>query len=357
MEQIPFAIVGGGWRAEFYLRIAAALPERFQIVGMAVRDAERGQALERAWGVRTYRDVGQLLRAEKPRFVVTSVSWEANPPLVAELAERGVPVLSETPPAPDVERMARLWDLAQHGARIQVAEQYVYQPHHAARLAFVGAGALGTVSQAQVSAAHGYHGISLIRRFLGVTYENARITACRFASPLIAGPDRQGSPRAERLLSSSQTIAWLDFGERLGIYDFTGDQYFSYVRGQRLLVRGERGEIINERASYLLDYQTPVEVTFVRAAGGANGNLEGFFLKGIMAGEHWVYRNPFIPGRLADDEIAIATSLARMAEYAQGGPDVYSLAEACQDRYLDICIERAVESGQVVLSETQPWGH
>lgn len=42
--------------------------------------------------------------------------------------------------------------------RVQVAEQYLYQPMHAARIAFVKTGKLGDVSQVQVWAAHGCHG-------------------------------------------------------------------------------------------------------------------------------------------------------------------------------------------------------
>ena len=356
MQTVRFDLVGGGWRAEFYLRIARALPERFAIDGMVVRDAAKGRIIEQTWGVNTYRDIDGLLAATRPAFVVTSVPWEANPGIVRELAERDVPVLSETPPAPDVPRMTELWRLVERGARIQVAEQYIYQPHHAARLALVRGGALGTVSQAQVSAAHGYHGISLVRRFLGLGYENARITATRFVSPLAAGPDRGGPPTEERIKDSTQTIAWLAFeGQRLGVFDFCGDQYFSWIRGQRLLVRGERGEIIDGRATYLADYATPIEVTFRRMSAGPEGNLEGYYLKGILAGDRWVYRNPFAPGRLADDEIAVATVLAGMAEYVSGGPDVYSLAEACQDRYLDLMIAQAIERGETVETETQPW--
>jgi hypothetical protein len=354
-EPIHFALVGGGWRTGFYLRIARELPERFAVAGMVVRDAAKGARIEADWGVPTYRTLDALLDVTTPLFVVASVSWEANPPLLHDLAARGIPVLSETPPAPDVERMCDLCRLVDSGARIQVAEQYIYQPHHAARLALVASGALGRVSQTQVSAAHGYHGTSLIRHFLGVGFENARIRATRFASPLVAGPDRAGPPTEERVEPSSQTIAWLDFGDRLGVYDFCGDQYFSWVRNERLLVRGERGEIINMGAAWLLDHLNPVEIDIRRMVAGATGNLEGHYLKGYLAGERWLYRNPFLPGRLTDDEIAVATSLAGMADYLAGGPPVYSLAEACQDRYLDMLIARAAETGEVIESETQPW--
>jgi hypothetical protein len=352
---VNFALVGGGWRSLFYLRIARELPDRFAVDGVVVRDADKGRALESAWGVRTFRTLDDLVRAARPRFVVTCVPWDANPPLLHDLAQRGLPALSETPPARDLEQLRRVWSLVEQGARIQVAEQYIYQPLHAARLALVAEGMLGRVSQAQVSVCHGYHGMSLIRRFLGVGFENAQITARRFVSPIIAGPGRQGPPAEERVAQSTQVIAWLDFGDRLGVYDFVGDQYFSWVRGQRVLVRGERGEISDEHASYLLDYRQPLDITLQRAVAGANGNLEGHYLKGIEAGGRWLYRNPFVPARLSDEEIAIAAALEKMGAYVDGGPAVYSLAEACQDRYLDMMIAQAVEGGQPVTSETQPW--
>ena len=355
MTPTHFVLIGGGWRAEFYLRIARALSERFCLDGVLVRDPVKGARLEALFGVRTYRTLDALLSASQPRFAVSCVTWDANPGMVRDLVERDLPVLSETPPARDLGGLRDLWALVAQGARIQVAEQYVYQPHHAARLALVASGALGRVSQAQVSAAHGYHGISLLRHFLDAGMENVRIAARAFSSPLVAGPDRSGPPKEERLTESGQQIAWFDYGDRLGVFDFCGDQYFSWVRGQRLLVRGERGEIIDHTARYLLDHATPVEVSLRRLTAGANGNLEGHHLKGILAGDRWLYRNPFAPARLSDDEIAIATVLAGMADYAQGGDPVYPLAEACQDRYLDILLARAIETGETVASETQPW--
>jgi hypothetical protein len=44
-----------------------------------------------------------------------------------------------------------------------------------------------------------------------------------------------------------------------------------------------------------------------------------------------------------------------MADYTKGGPDFYSLAEACQDRYLHIKMKEAEESEGEVRTEKQSW--
>lgn len=350
-----FGIVGTGWRSMFYLRIAHACADRFTVTGIVTRDPQRAADAIRPFDLPFFTSSADLISETSPDFVVTSVPWNVNPGAIKELADLGMPVLSETPPATTVDEMVELWRLTQSGAKIQVAEQFWVQPHHAARIAFAHGGKLGRVSQAQVSVCHGYHGTSLIRRYLGVGFENAAITAKAVASPIVAGPGRGGPPDEETVAESKQTIAHLDFGDRFGVFDFTGDQYFSYIRGQRVCVRGERGEIIDSSAVYLRDHRTPVRVAFTRHEAGQNGNLEGSYLKGIQAGEEWVYENPLAPGRLSDEEIAIGTCLLGMGDYAAGGEPVYSLAEACQDRYLNICIDQAAESGDAVQTETQPW--
>lgn len=355
MESCRFGIIGGGWRAEFFLRVARALPERFVVGGMLVRDADKGRGIEEAWGVPTVRTLDALLDSDYGSFVVISVPWPTTPLMARELAERGVPALAETPPAPDLEGLRDLHELTARGARVQVAEQYNFQPLHAARLALARSGKLARISQAQVSAAHGYHGVSLIRALLGVRYEPCTIQARAFVSPLLAGPGRSGPPAEHRVVDSRQVIAQIDWGDRLGVFDFTGDQYFSWVRSPRVLVRGERGEIVDERVSYLEDYRTPVYLDLKRVDAGLAGNLEGYYHVGILAGSEWVYRNPFAPGRLTDDEIAVATCLEKMAAYAAGGPSFYSLAEASHDHYLGMLIEQAARSGQAVTTEAQPW--
>lgn len=355
MAVIEFGIIGAGWRTEFFSRIVKALPERFHISGIMVRDENKGKAFEDKWRIRTCTSMDKLLAIGNPSFIIVSVPWATAPVMTRELVKRGMPVLSETPPAPDLEGLKELYGLVEKGARIQVAEQYHLQPLHAARIAVAASGKLGEISQVQTSVCHGYHAVSLIRKFLGVKFEKATISARVFDSPLISGPDRNGVISEEVTVSSKQVIAFVDFDGKMGMYDFTYDQYFSWVRSLRLLVRGNRGEIVDNKIKYLKDYKTPVEIDLLRQSSGENGNLEGYYLKGILAGDEWVYKNPMIPGRITDDEIAIATCLEKMYLYAKGGQDFYSLAEAAQDHYLSLMINKAAESGEKVKTELQPW--
>ncbi len=359
-KPIEFVLIGAAWRADFYLRIAAALPERFRVVGVLARDEAKGTTLECQWHVPTFRDLETLLQATAPDFAVISTPWAMTPVFIKTLAELDIPALAEPPPAPDLAGLKKLVPLIKRNAKVQVAEQYLFQPLHAARLELVKSGRLGTISQVQVSVAHGYHGMSIMRAFLGIKFENASITAKSFTSKIVEGSDRSGLPKREKLIDSKQVIAQFAFmnkqGEdKLGVYDFTGDQYFSWIRAPRLLVRGERGELSDTTVRYLKDFKTPVTLELTRHDAGHEGNLEGYFHQGITAGETWLYRNPFASARLSDEEIAIATCLEKMAAYAKGGKSFYSLAEAAQDHYLSLMMEEALETGKTSRTKMQGW--
>lgn len=355
MDKIIFGIVGTGWRTEFYLRIAKELPDLFEICGVVTRSENNGKKLQASWGVKPFGTIEDLLRQTKPSFVVVSVPRAVAPVAIQKLSQRGTAVLTETPPASDLEGLIEINRLTDRGAKVQVAEQYHLQPLHAARISVANSGKLGTVSQAQISVCHDYHAMSLMRKLLGIQFENAQISAYQFVSPIMGGPGRRGGPEQEKMEESRQVIARLDFGGKLGVYDFVGDQYFSWIRSQRFLVRGDRGEIDDSGVRYLKDFRTPIEFDLKRLNAGENGNLEGYYLKGILAGEEWVYKNPFIPAKFTDDEIAVASCLIKMDQYVKGGQGFYSLAEASQDHYLAMMIGEAVSTGNIVTTQSQPW--
>jgi predicted dehydrogenase len=354
-KQIVYGIIGSGWRTEFFLRIAKELPERFKVFGVVTRTEASGKNIEEKFAVRTYRSIDDLLKATKIDFAIVSVPWKIAPLRTKELVERGIPVLTETPPAPDLDGLIEINKLTERGAKIQVAEQYHLHPLHAARITIAISGKLGEISQVQISECHGYHGVSLMRKLLGIGFENASITATKITAPLMMGPNRNGGPVEEKVIESEQVIASFDFGGKYGIYDFSDDQYFSWIRSKRLLVRGSKGEINGMSVRYLKDFQTPVEYDLKRVNLGEYGNLEGFGLKGILAGEEWIYLNPFSSGKLSDDEIGLAACLEKMYEYTTTGEDFYSLAEGSQDHYLSLMIAEAVKTGVKIKTERQPW--
>jgi hypothetical protein len=348
---IRFAIVGTGWRSHFFLRTAAACPDRFEVTALVSRTPEKKKEFHRRYGVTLVPSLDDAI-ATNPLFVLTSLPMAVNPRILHQLADRNVPVLSERHPGKTLEDLTGLAARVKQGAKIQVTNQYFLQPHHAARIAFVHSGKLGRVSQAQISAERG---VGLLRKYLRLTFENPTITATSFTSPLVKFNNYIDHEAGTTLVDSNQIIAWLDYGDSFGIFDFDDTQYGSLIRNQRVLVRGERGELIDHHASYLRDDLTHIEVDFTRHSAGPEGNLEGNYLKGYQAGGEWVYRNPLAPAAMSDEEIAIGECLLGMATYLDGGPPVYSLEDACQDLYLFLLIQEAQESGQPVRAETQPW--
>lgn len=356
---LRLGIVGRGWRADFYHRVAAALPERFAVVGVATRTAE-GRATETArWGVPVVETPTALVDRHRPDLVVTSVPWAANPSVVTELVHTGTPVLAETPPAPDRDGLRALWAGVGASGLVQVAEQHTRLPSIAARLALVADGTLGQVTSAQLSWTHGYHATAVLRALLGIgVAEPAVVRAVQVTGPLVEGPDRGGWPDRERVGAAVETHATIEAGGRLGVYDFTDGQWFNPVRTRRVVVRGSHGEVVDEHVTRLADVRTPVRAPLVRRQAGLDGNLEGWDLDTVTYEGRVLWRNPYAGARLAEEEVAVAALLDGCAAWLRDdrrGPGPYPLAEACQDHLLSLAIDEAAATGEAVRTGTEPW--
>ena len=201
-----------------------------------------------------------------------------------------------------------------------MAEQYQYQPLHAARLSLTDGGLIGDVSMASLAVCHDYHAFSLMRRHLRVRDEPAVVRASVVRSTVETGFSITGPRNSAGASRRSSTVATVEFeGGRLGLYDFADPQYFSYVRSPHVLLRGRRGESRTTTCAYWLVSTNPSTMPMRREQTGEDGDLGGYSLRGISLGERWIYRNPFAGARLSDDEIAIGTSLERMGRYARAG--------------------------------------
>ncbi len=354
---VTFGIVGSGWRAEFFARLAALMPERLTLVGAATRRPEKAEEVTARWRVATYLSPAELIARQKPEFVVSSVPWPVNPEVIATLVEAGVPVLAETPPAPDDEGLSALWERVGDRRLVQVAEQYLLLPGHAARHAVVRQGSIGTPTSVQVSSTHGYHAVSMIRGLLGVGADRpVRVSAQRFTAPLLDPLTREGWTGAEKPADATTTLATLDFGGASGLYDFTDNQWHNRLRLRRIVIRGSLGEIADDKVVRWGGAETVLTSEITRSQLGHDLNLDGHDTEHFLFEGKVVYRNPFLGLRLMDEEIAIATLLTTTGAWVRGeGPAPYPLAEACQDHHLSLAIDRAAESGSTVVAEVGPW--
>lgn len=306
--------------------------------------------------MRTFRTTAELLAHERPDFVIVSVPWPVTPEATRELVAAGVPVLAETPPAPDLAGLRSLWADVGGSGLVQVAEQYLLMPGHAARLAVVRAGVLGEPTSVQISSTHLYHAVSLIRGLLGVGHESAEVSArVRRAAgqPALAGRlERRRHPAAASHHPRDHRLRRAD-----GVVRLHRQPVVEPAAYRRLVVRGSRGELVDDRVVRLVDPTTPVESSLVRRQTGLDLNLEGLDLKHISFDGDVVYRNPFVGSGMSDDDIAVADIVARAGAWArEEGPAPYSLAEACQDHLISLAIEESVRTGRPVVTATEAWG-
>lgn len=355
--QARFALVGSGYRARFFHGLARALPDRFTITGVVSRTAERRAEVERDWGVRAVGSVTELLAGERPDFVVVSVPWDVAPGVLRELVAAEMPVLSETPPAPDVPGLRTLWADVGASGLVQVAEHSPSMPAHAARIRLVRDGHLGRPTSVHVSSTHEYHAVGLVRALLGVGFADAEVVARTFVAPLVSPLSRAGWTDDDVAHQATTTLATLDFGDgRSALYDFTDNQSRNRLRGNRLVVRGSHGELLDDRLMRLTGPRTIVESHLVRRQTGVEQDLPGFDLEHLSLDGEVLYRNPFEGARLGDDDIAGASLLAGTAAWVAGdGPPPYPLAEGCQDHLLGRAIVESARTGRPVRTAVEPW--
>ena len=131
MGMIRFGLIGSGWRAEFYLRIAKAVPELFELTSVLIRDSEKGRIFSDKMDVPVVNTVDELIET-KPDYLVLSVKRGITSKYLPVLFKRGIPVLCETPPGEDMKELESVWDNYKiYGGKIQIAEQYFAQPLYA----------------------------------------------------------------------------------------------------------------------------------------------------------------------------------------------------------------------------------
>lgn len=356
MESVKFAILGGGWRSKFYTRIANAAPDFFQLKGVWIWNAEHAVQYNQEFHVPVMTQFKELLKLGVDFFVLC-LPWKENVEYSKKLIAMGYPVLMETPAAPDIRGLNEFWDYCVcHSAKIQIGEEYHFQPYHKGILHLVEEGIIGETTHVSISMMHGYHCTSMVRKLLRVGMENCVVSGKRFHRRMAKTCDRSGEYREHPLLEVEQERLTLEFENgKTCFYDFCDEQYFSLIRSSYLWLCGEEGEIFNNRVKRINKNGECLTEKLHRVDLGRYGNLQSYSHRGISFAGRWIYENPFSGIPLTDDEIAVATNLMETKHYLETGEQSYTLRDACQDSYLSFIMKEAVETGKPIAAEHQNW--
>lgn len=352
MEKIRYAVAGSGFRALIFARMAKLLPERFELTGVLCRTQEKARAIEREHGVRAVWTMQALLE-DKPDFVVSCVSKDGMCEMAKALLLAGMPVLSETPLALETGELLALYDIWQKtGTPLALAEQYFLFPRHQARRALIDRGLLGDVVSCALSTAHEYHAISLMRHYLGEERGPVAIRARQTVTPLALVGSREGFFADRGMGEELRIFAQMDYpGGKLGLYDFSGTQYRSAIRGRHVRILGTRGEIFDDEILYVAADGRPQRARLDVRSDLITGTIRAIDFEGER-----VYENPFRADVAMDeDEIAIAASLAGMGRLARTGEELYPIRFAFRDAYLSCLLLQAAREDGARTTRSMPW--
>lgn len=348
-------LVGCGWRSQIFFRAIENLKDEMEVVGVLMHSKQRAQEVQKEKGVFATDNFEQAI-ALKPDFVILCVPRAVMKDWIVRFMKAQIPVLCETPPGKDIAELNELWQEKIHyNGKVQVAEQYFMQPYYNAVQNIIDSGVLGDVVNVNMSAIHGYHAISIFRKFMGIDCEVCEIRGKRFTFPVTKTRDRAGWHETGEILQPKRDrVEFVFENGKTAFYDFDDEQYFSPIRSRSWNVQGIRGEVRDMSVCYLDKNNQPIIEGLQRVDDGVY-NIDGWSHMHITFRGQRVYENPFVGMRINDDEIAVTDMMVRMKKYVETGEDFYPLREGLQDAYLNFCMEKALCTGENIKTEAQMW--
>ncbi len=368
---VRVAIIGTARRSAYlYGPILAALPDHVQLVGVWGRSAESARRLGEALGTPWYTDMDRLVAETAPQIGIVSVNYNANGQVGLMAVEHGLHVLLETPIAHKLsEADAIIAAAAARDLKIEVAEQFHRRPLEAIKLALLASGLFGRVySSFNDFAGHGYHGVSVMRSYLGFDAKPVKVTGAVRQYDLASHWSRLGDKTGPRTETQEHGMVEFDDG-RLGIFHWTSLGYdcpLRWWRSSRFLAEKGMGITVGvgldveERLSLLAPGgEAPRFITlerrWERVDGGALVAMVAHTGDPDLPIVRW--DNPFVPvpaghgPQWHDDEIGVAGCLLSLVEAVRsGGEPTYGPHQARLDQELILAIRLSSQQGGAPVS-------
>ena len=360
------AIIGTARRSDYlYGPIVHALPEQVELVAVWGRSKDSAQRLGKSLGVPAYTNLDQLIRETTPQIGIVSVNYNANGEVGLMAAEAGLHLLLETPVAHKLsEADAIIQAAAQRGLHIEIAEQFHRRPLEQIKLALLASGLFGQVySSFNDFAGHGYHGVSVMRSYLGFDAQPVKVTGLVRQYELAEHWSRISNKTAPR--PETQEHGLVEFSDgRIGVFHWTNVGYDSplrWWRSSRFLAEKGMGITVGvgldveERLSLLAPGgEAPrfihIERRWERVDGGALVAMVAHTGDPDLPIVSW--ENPFRPAHQGhgpqwhDDEIGVAGCLLSLVEAVRTNTSPsYGPQQGRLDQELIVAIRMSSQQG------------
>jgi predicted dehydrogenase len=367
-DPIRVAIIGTGKRSSYLYGPLLKAIAGVQLVSVWGRSEEKAKALGAQLGVPAYTDLDQLMRETAPQIGIVSVNYGSNGIVGLQAVEAGLNVLLETPIAHDLKEADAIIAAAkQRGLKIEVAEQFHRRPLEQLKLALIASGLFGKVHTSfNDFAGHGYHGVSVMRSYLGFDAKPVRVMGAVRNYDLGAYWSRLANNTQPRQETQEHGIIEFEGGQ-VGIFHWTSVGYDSPVRwwrSSRFLAEKGMGITVGlgldveERLTLLApDGEAPrfitVERRWERVDGGALVAMIAHTGDPDLPIVRW--DNPFTPQpqgagpQWHDDEIGVAGCILSLVNAVRDNMEpTYGALQGRIDQELILAIRQSSQEGQAV---------
>lgn len=348
-ERVRFAVVGTGRRSEeIYCPLLGSLKDEVEFVGVWGRSEPRARALGEKFRVPWFADLEQMRVQAQPHAAIVSVNYWANGEIGRRVVELGLHALLETPIAHDLADADAIIAAAEtRGVQIEVAEQYYRRPIERLKHALIEAGVFGRVNVAVNDfMGHGYHGVSLIRSYLG--FDNSIAAVNGFTAKYSAAPHYAWIERKFISRDEDWEHGVLQFADgRLGFFNWSSLAYDSALRWERSTrFFAEKGMGIGDRLTLLTsDGKDPQPIEIERRFHNVGG-METLSELIAHTQPEIAWRNPFRAYFLDDEIIAVADAVIGLVHAIRDNhPPEYGAAQARLDQAVVLALHESASRG------------
>ncbi|NQU42250.1 Gfo/Idh/MocA family oxidoreductase, partial [bacterium] len=340
------------------------------LVGIWNRTLENARPIAQRFNIPAYDDLDKLVRETGAEIGIVSVSSRMNGQAGLMAIESGLNVLLETPIAPKLSEADTIIRAArERNLKIEIAEQFHRRPMEQIKLRIIESGVLGRVyTSFNDYAGHGYHGVSVMRSYLGFDARPVQVTGVVRQFDLAPYASRADQEVVSRKETQEHGIVEFQDG-RIGIIHWSNVGYESSVRwwrsGRFLAEKGmgvsvRRGKTHEEWISLLTPdgkgYQMMnIERRCQRLDGGMLVAIEAFTGDPDQPVIRW--DNPLVPPEKGagplwdDDELGVAGCIMSLVDAVREGKEpTYGPAQGRLDQEVILALRHSSRQGGRPLS-------